>query len=315
MYDVPAHFRCRPFTRSEALNAGITRGVLLGPQFTRVHHNVYQHVALGRSFETRLAAARLALPPDACTTGITRIQQLGVELGPRSPLHFVVEGDHHLALDDVFLHRTLRMPPNEDGGVLGAAAFVAYCAEARLIDAIKVGCEMLRRDVMAVAGVEEILRHEKWRRGVPETAYVLPLLTHRCRSSPEAELRAYVVAACLPAPEVNTTVEIAPGLVVTPDEWWGDFTAAVEYEGTQHQEERGQYIADIDRYAAYRRCGVAYELVTKERLRSPTSVVRTINRMLRGRGYDGPPPQFGDEWRALSLPIRRLVRPTVPRQR
>ncbi len=59
-------------------------------------------------------AAYLTLPPDVRLTGITRIQQLGLDHGPRFPLHFVVARDHHIATHGIMLHRTERMPPADD---------------------------------------------------------------------------------------------------------------------------------------------------------------------------------------------------------
>ena len=315
MFSVPDDFRTRPFTRAEALASGISRGVLQGPQFRRVHEGVYCHVDHSPTFADRVVAARLALPATARTTGITRIQELGIDHGPRLPLHFVVEGDLHLAIEGVFLHRTVKAPPQDESGVTPAAAFVAYCADARTIDAIKVGCELLRLKLLALREVDQILSEEKWRRGVPETTYVLPYLTDRCRSMPEAELLAYVVASRLTPPEVNVKVEIAPGIRVTPDLWFSALRAAAEYEGSQHQEDRAQYLADLDRYAAYRRHEVAYELVTKERLRTPKTAVRQVHAMMVDCGYDGPPPEFGPEWDALFLPLSDVVRPRTPRQR
>lgn len=315
MFSVPDDFRTRPFTRAEALRGGITRGVLQGPQFRRLYDGVYCHVDHEPSFADRLAAARLALPESARTTGITRIQELGIDYGPRFPLHFVVEGDLHLAIDGVFLHRTVKSPPQDDSGVTAAAAYVAYCAEARTIDAIKVGCELLRLGLLDLHALDQILREEKWRRGVPETTYVLRYLTDRCRSMPEAELLAYVVASRLASPQVNEQVEIAPGVRVTPDLWFASWRAAAEYEGSQHQEDRAQYNADIDRYAAYRRHDVAYELVTKERLRTPKSAMRALHALLVSRGYEGPPPEFGAEWDALFMRLSDVVRPRTPRQR
>ncbi|MGZ5405291.1 MAG: hypothetical protein ACXWDL_11635, partial [Nocardioides sp.] len=78
-------------------------------------------------------------------TGLTRIQELGLDLGPRWPLRFVVEGDLHLAVEGVFLHRTKRLPPDAHGMATPAAAYLAYCRRARVIDAIKVGDWLLHR--------------------------------------------------------------------------------------------------------------------------------------------------------------------------
>ncbi|WP_210650350.1 hypothetical protein [Nocardioides sp. SYSU D00065] len=265
MSTVPDDLFHRPIARAEALASGLTPRMLEGVRFRRLHHGVYCARDHLLTWEERLEAARLALPDSARTTGATRLRQLGFEVGAPLPLHFVVEGDLHLALDGVFLHRTVKMPPHDDEGVSAEAAYVAFCAETRTIEAIKVGCAMMHAAQLDPYLLERMLDEEKWRRGVPETAYVLPFLDDRCRSMPEAKLLAYVVAAGLPAPEVNRTVEVAPGVVLTPDQWYGPHEVAIEYEGSQHQEHRGQYNADIDRYSLYRRHGVAYELVRHPR--------------------------------------------------
>ena len=62
MHDVPHDLRTRPVHRSEALAAGVTRSVLQGPQFRRVHEAVYCFASHEMTFADRLRAARLALP-------------------------------------------------------------------------------------------------------------------------------------------------------------------------------------------------------------------------------------------------------------
>ncbi|HSF36846.1 MAG TPA: hypothetical protein VLA70_12060, partial [Nocardioides sp.] len=66
---------------------------------------------------------------------------------------------------------------------------------------------------------------------------------------------------------------------------------------------------------AYRRHDVAYELITKERLRTPGTAVRALHAMLVSRGYQGAPPEFGPEWDALFMRLSDVVRPRTPRQR
>lgn len=309
MYDVPSQFLSGPFARAEALAAGVPARVLEGARFVRDHAGVYHYRSHEMTFTDRLRAARLALPPDARTTGITRLQELGLDHGPRAPLHFVVQGDLHLTLEGVFLHRTVKMPPGDEVGVSVEAAYVAFCAEARTLDAIKVGCELLRLELLDLHLLDQVLTEEKWRRGVPETAYVLPFLDDRCRSIPEAELLTLVRFAGLPEPEVNAMIELAPGVLITPDLWWTCYRRAGEYEGGQHQEERGQYNSDIDRYALYRRHGADYVQVTKERMRAPRAVVRRVHAVLVEGGYDGPAPAFGDLWAQLFRPLTDVVRP------
>ncbi len=220
-----------------------------------------------------------------------------------------MQGDLHLELDGVFLHRTVSMPPHDDEGVTIEAAFVAYCAEARLLDAIKVGSVLLRKEHLALDRFEQLLDEQPWRRGCAEARWVLPHLDDRCRSLPEAELLAFVRFAGLPEPDVNRTMDVGSSDLLTPDLWFEDYGLAVEYEGSQHQEDRGQYNADIDRYKLYRRNRIEYEQVTEERLRSPAATVRQIHRALADRGYDGPPPDFGPTWALLFARLAVVVRP------
>ena len=310
MRQIPDDFLDGPFARPAALEAGIAARVLEGTRFRRVHKSVYVHRDHPMSWADHVKAARLALPESARTTGVTRLQELGVDVGRRWPLHFVVEGDLHLVLDGVFLHRTAKLPPSDDDeeGVSIEAAFVAFCAEARVIDAIMAGCFLLHKELLDVALLDEILREEKWRRGVAEAAFVVPFLNGRCRSMPEAALLMFVLFSGLPEPEVNQELELAPGVVLTPDLWFAVYRQAVEYEGDQHQDDRGQYNSDIDRYALYRRHDVPYEQVTKERMRSPKAAVRLVHRALVEQGYDGPPPDFGEWWETLFRPLSDVVR-------
>jgi hypothetical protein len=112
----------------------------------------------------------------------------------------------------------------------------------------------------------------------------------------------------MPRPDVNATIALADGTLLAPDLWFAQLEVAVEYEGSHHQEDRAQYNADIDRYAAYRRNEVPYEQVTKERMRSPKAAVRQLHTALVRRGYDGPPPDFGPDWESLFVPVADLVR-------
>ncbi|MCY7400991.1 MAG: hypothetical protein LH477_08540 [Nocardioides sp.] len=309
MFITPEPLRHGPFARAEGLAAGVPARVLEGTQFVRIHLGVYCHRDHVMTWSDRVEAARIALPASARTTGITRLQQLGLDHGPRDVLDFVVQGDLHLDLDGVFLHRTVAMPSHDDVGVTPEAAFVAYCAETRVLDAIKVGCVLLHQGRLDAALLEQLLVEQPWRRGCAEARWVLSHLDDRCRSFPEAELLALVLFAGLPEPEVNKTIELGVGDILTPDLWFEDYGLAVEYEGSQHQEDRGQYNADIDRYKLYRRTGTAYEQVTKERMRSPKATVRQIHLALVARGYEGPPPEFGELWASLFAPVAAVVRP------
>ncbi len=64
--------------------------MLRGKRFVRQYDGVWRHRDHAMTAADWLEAARLALPADARVTGITRLQLLGLDFGPRLPLRFVV---------------------------------------------------------------------------------------------------------------------------------------------------------------------------------------------------------------------------------
>jgi hypothetical protein len=310
MRRIPDGLLARPFHRSEALSLGLSARVLEGSRFVRVHPRVYRHRDHAMTFHDSVEAARLALPDDAYPTGATRLRLLGLEAGSARPLRFVVPRDLHLDLDGIFLHRTVRLPPLDGVGVTPAAAYVAYCHLARVIDAVGVGDWLLHRSHMSGDELHALVEDQDWRDGASETAWVIDHLVGDSRSLIESEVRSLVRFAGLPVPEPNAPIEVGDA-TVHGDLWFPEYGVVVEVEGDHHQADRGQYVADIDRYAAYRRHDIRYVQVTKERLRTPRTVVRAIHDQLVLGGYVGPAPDFGPSWDLLFARLRRVV----PRRR
>jgi hypothetical protein len=306
MREIPSELLGRPFHRREAIALGLSPRCLEGTRFVRLHQQVYRHRDHLMTLEDLVEAARLALPYDAHPTGVTRLRLLGLEHGPALPLRFVVGRDHHLALDDVFLHRTVLLPPLDEVGATPAAAYLAVCHQARTIDAIVVGDWLVSHQHMDVDEVRALAGAQPWRDGAAEAAWVVDHLVGDSRSLRESEVRAYLAFAGLPAPEPNGPIDLG-GVVVHGDLWFRQFRTAVEYEGVQHQLQRGQYVADIDRYSLYRRYDVDYVQLTHEKLRTPRGVVREVHACLVRGGYAGLPPEFGATWDTLFAPLRNVV--------
>lgn len=313
---LPAELLTGPFPRRRALELGISARVLEGRRFTRVHQGVYRHRDHLMTFDDEVLAARLALPADAHPTGVTRLQLAGVAFGHRFPLRFVVEGDLHLSLDRVFLHRTVLLPPVDGVGVSPCAAYVALCARATTIDAVSVGDALLARRLMSSDELADLVGGAEWRAGAREALWVGEHLDDRSRSMPESALRIMIRFSGLPPPEPNAPVLEAAG--PHADLWFPEFRTAVEYEGGQHQTHRPQYVADVDRYQLYRDHDIRYVLVTRESLAAPKTVVRRIHAQLVKGGYAGPPPDFGASWDLargrLSRALPRRRRPRAVRQ-
>jgi len=298
-----------PFTRAMAREAGLTDRQLQGKSFIRVLPRVWRLADHVMTDDDWRHAAALALPSAAHLTGISRIQATGLDYGPRLPVRYVVQGDLHLAFENVFLHRTKLLPPLDDVGVTVEAAFVAYCALTRLIDGIKVGDWLLHRGFLDLDPLARLAQEQLWRPGSNEVLWLLDHLDPKCRSLKESETKAVVRFAGLPDPEVNIPLDVGDEATVVGDLVYRDYGLLVEYEGTQHQEDRAQYRRDLDRYELLRDHSRRYVQITHEHLASPRIAVGRVYRALLKAGYDGPPPTFGEQWRLLFLPVSVAVGP------
>jgi very-short-patch-repair endonuclease len=306
MNPLPPALHGKPFTRRQALDLGVSPKTLRGKRFVRLHRNVYC-LAEDAASDLRLEAAQLALPADAHLTDISRIQALGLDYGPVMPLHFVRQGELHLEIPGIFLHRTKQLAPTDDVGVIPDAAFIAYCRRARVIDAIKVGNWLLQHEHMDLSDLIELAGAHTWRDGAFEALYVSNYLTADSRSLKESETAAVLEFAGLPRPRFNVELAVVTSRKVIGDLVYEEWLVVVEYEGRHHQELREQDVADIDRYKAFRDHGVRYVQITDEKLERPRRAVRAVHEELRAAGYDGPAPEFGEQWHVLFTGITRIV--------
>ncbi|MFA6577095.1 MAG: hypothetical protein WCS84_16855 [Nocardioides sp.] len=311
MNPLPEELSTGPFTRSRALELGVASDMFKGRRFVRVFPRVWRLREHRMSHRDWVRAAQLSLPPTAYLTGISRLQQLGLDFGPRAPLHFVRQGPLHLDIDGIFLHRTKQLAPIDDVGVTPAAAFLFYCSHARVVDAIKVGDWLLSHSHMTKDELRALALSALWRDGADEALWVLPELDGRSWSLKESETRAVLCFAGLPRPEPNATVPLADDAVALGDLVFRPWGVVVEYEGAHHQEERAQYSSDLDRYALFRTHGIAYVQVTHEKLDRARTLVGEVFRLLVDQGYDGPAPALEERWRSLFRPIRESLGPRV----
>ncbi len=279
---------------------GISPRMLQHSRFELIFPSVYVLAGTRLDAAGLIDAAVLALPDDARPSHLTRMRRLGLDYGPVTPLHFTVGRDLHLDIPMIFLHRTMAMPPADDGGVCVEAAFIGAAASWRLIDLVKIGDWLLHREHMTIASLVELIRAQPWRPGAGAAMAVIPHLDARSRSLKESETRVVLVFSGLPPPEVNVDVFDADGVFVgCGDLVYRLWRLVVEYEGRQHAFDDTQFARDIDRYAAFRLSAWEYVQVTQAKLDRPRSLVVYVHRRLVERGYDGPTPSFGPRWRSL----------------
>ena len=122
-------------------------------------------------------------------------------------------------------------------------------------------------------------------------------MRERVDSPPETRLRLLMVFAGLPDPECNVDLGDERFFLARVDLYLRDWNVVVEYEGDQHRTDVKQFHRDLGRYEQLAAAGYLAVRVSKEAMLKPREVAARIYRALVSRGYDGPPPDFGSEWR------------------
>ena len=300
---IPAQLMTGPFTASQAAAAGVSRGALYGPQFERVHRGVYVVRGTSLDMPRRVAAARLALPPDAYLSHITRIQHLGLDVGHHETLHFTIARDLHVTPRGVFLHRTKALPPVGPEGVTPATAFMNVSASMTMLELIVIGDWLAHCGHISTDEISALALRDRWRPGASQVLQVLPHLNERAASPAESRSRAYLEFAGLPTPLVNVPVFESPNSPIM-DLWLPDWLLAIEHEGGHHFRDPEQIKRDTWRYAILRERRIEYLQVFDEMLRHPIAYVRRVHELLAARGYVGPGPDFGANWQSLGRRVR-----------
>ncbi|TSD62238.1 hypothetical protein [Aeromicrobium piscarium] len=305
---VPDALRQGHFTRDHARRHGLSDRQLQSACWRRLFPGVWAWAEWQPGHEAWVGAASAALPEDAQPTGATLLRLLGYDDGSAwFPLHCVIARDHHAHLDGVFLHRTDAMPATGALGVSPTAAFIAYCAEATVLEAARAGDWLVAQGSMSVHGLVETASAERWRAGSRKARWIARHLRADSRSPEATSWRLRFVAAGLPEPEVNVSIhDAADALVTISDLGFLRWHTVAEYEGGRHQQDPRQYLVDLQRYADLRRLGIDYVQLT--RATSPVAGVVAVYRAMCRHGYEGPAPVFTGRWRDLGRRLSRVVR-------
>lgn len=301
MYDIPDSLQKGPFSLADARNAGMPVHRLRSRRFREIHRGVWVFTGYEMTHIDRLEAARKAMPDRARLSHISRLQALGEDVGPSTPYHFTVADDLHLAVPNIYLHRTKVMPALDDVGVTPCAAFIGHAAVGTVMSLIQIGDWLLRDEHMTLSELHDLSHGQLWRSGSKQALRIRPLLDGKSGSMPESAVRAMMTFCALPRPRANDVVTTR-GQTRWADLWLPEWRIAIEYEGSQHQLDRNQYLRDIVRYNQFRSDGITYVQVTKELLDQPRGLMLHIYDHLVRQGYAGPAPQFGAMWRSLFRP-------------
>jgi thioredoxin reductase len=190
------------------------------------------------------------------------------------------------------------------------SALVAARTELGLLDLVVAGDWLIHAGRATLAQVRQALAEAKGR-DCRKARRAGELVRDRVESPRETRLRLVIALSGLPEPECNVDLGDEWFFIARVDLYLREWDIAVEYEGDQHRTDSRVHARDLKRYEALAASGVLPVRVAKDHLRHPCEVAWRIFDALVSRGYDGPPPSFGPDWRTafgVALPGVHLER-------
>lgn len=265
----------RPFTRAEALAAGIEPSKAPAGRFTRIFNRVYIGADVPLTPVVRAQAALKLFGPGGFASHVSAARVYAVPV-PAIP-------DEHVTVTDP---RERRRPAGVVPHVnptpeVRTHKGVCVSAPAQMFVELVAWCE-----ASADAGARAARR---------AAAYV----RERVDSPMETRLRMLLLLAGLPEPLVNITVTDAAGTPVRRyDLCWPAVRVIVEYDGRHHIEREDSWEADLARREAIDEDGWRILVVTSRGIyREPERTVSRVWRLLRERGLAGVPATPREDWR------------------
>jgi hypothetical protein len=269
---------------------------------------VYLSVTGAPNLPQKEMAALLYAGPGSLITGPAALMHHGL----RSPGMLetvdvlVPAGRQRHSTGFVRLHRTARVPARfvTSGPLRMVQAGRAVADTARLLadvrDVRAVVADAVQRSRCTVAELAAELR-EAPMRGSATFRSVLGEVADGIRSAAEADLRALIRAARLPAPLYNASLYIGDRFLARPDAWWPEAGVTAEVDSRQWHLSPADWDRTRTRHDLMGAAGIIpLHFSPRQIRREPGEVVRLIRDALE-RGLQRPP-----------LPIRTIPCPESP---
>lgn len=294
----------RPFTRADAVRAGIDPKILRTSRFRRIFRGVFIDAKVPDSPFVRAEAALLLHPPGAFVSHSTAALLYGLPV-PTDPLTHVTvrrtrdrrrrpEIRNHVTIGDpaVATRRGLKISHP-------FRMFIELAGVLALVDLVVLGDALVR-----LGNIEPDELVEACRRSTEHHAATALRAARFVRAevdSPmETRLRMLIVLAGLPEPKVNHKIRDEYGNILRRlDLSYPHLRLIVEYDGRQHVEREANWEGDLDRREEFDEDGWRILIVTSKGIyQEPERTVARVHRALRARGCRDLPRRLSDDWRA-----------------
>jgi hypothetical protein len=293
---------CRPFTRRQALAAGISAKSLRGPKFRRLLRGVFVAASAPRLDEERIDAALLLYDPSAVASHSSAARLFGVPIQTSPEEHVtVLDPRHRRRREGVVCHVDAAVEVTRIRGrrvVSAHALFVQLASSLTLVDLVVVGDHLVRRGIAtpeSLCTAVVTLPGRTGRRAREAASYVRP----RVDSAMETRLRMLLVLAGIPEPEVNLTLRDVDGAPVRRfDLSWPAVKVVVEYDGRHHVVREETWERDLDRREWMDDDGWRIVVVTANGIYAdPQRSVEKVFAVLKARRLPGLPQRPAEAWR------------------
>lgn len=290
----------QPFTRSQALEAGLTPYELGSPAFVRVFHGVYVSREVPRTHVVRARAALAAVPYDAVVSHESAAQLWGASV-PSSSVTITVRPRQVVLLPGVKARqRTARPQTTKRHGVLVTSPSQTFCDLGSVLDLVElvvVGDKLVRRKVVTSEQLVDAASQWKgWARGTVRRA--AGLVRPGVDSPPESRLRLLMVLAGLPEPTVDHRIYDDDGTLLRRMELaYEELKIAIEYQGRDHRRQDKIWVGDITRREELSRDSWRFvEVINEGLFDDPLETLLRIEQARIDRGC-APTKTFREEFR------------------
>ena len=297
--EIPEEFASRPFRVTDALRAGLSRKLLLGPRFWTPFPGVRVPGTLPKTLRVYCEAASLILPENAAFSHRTAAELYDLPLPNSTPKQ---DDDEEPPTAHVIVPAETTVP--HGSGIIGHTGLDDE-------DVIEVGgLKVVAPDrtffhlATTISGVnlvilgDAIVRH--WstletmigraagltgRRGIISARKALELVKPGVDSAMETRVRLMIINAGLPCPAINWDVWDERGhWLARPDLSYPHLKIAIEYDGDHHRTDKQQWRRDRARDEGLRHAGwVVITLTADDVFKRPQQTVDRIMHYYRTR--------------------------------
>ena len=293
----------RPFTRADALAAGISPRQLRGSRFRRIFRSVFIDANVEVTAQLHAVGAWCLFDTEQSFLSHTSAARMhGVPIPTLPDEHVtVLHPDLRRPRAGIVCHVVSQAKVSMRNGVRVSAyaqMFVELSSLLSLVDLVVVGDNLVRTGRITLADLAAFCESTRLPY-VARARHAASLVRDRVDSPMETRLRLLIVFAGLPEPEVNLSLRTVDGDVVRRyDLSYPEVRVIIEYDGRHHIERIDQWESDLERREAIDDdAWRILVIVAADIYKHPERTLARIVRLLHSRRLPGLPRRLSDDWR------------------